>query len=51
MAAADELACAAELVMRKTTGTPVAVIHGAGEWIGEGSGRMLLREASRDLFR
>jgi len=27
------------------------VVHGAGEWLGQGIGRMLLREASRDLFR
>ena len=51
IAVADELAGAAELVMRKTALTPVAVVHGAGEWLGQGTGRMLLREASRDLFR
>jgi coenzyme F420-0:L-glutamate ligase/coenzyme F420-1:gamma-L-glutamate ligase len=51
IALADELAGAAEIVMRKTTGTPVAVVRGAGEWTGDGSGRMLLREAGRDLFR
>jgi coenzyme F420-0:L-glutamate ligase/coenzyme F420-1:gamma-L-glutamate ligase len=51
MAIADELAGAAELVMGKTTRTPVALVRGAGEWVGEGSGRMLLRDPSRDLFR
>jgi coenzyme F420-0:L-glutamate ligase / coenzyme F420-1:gamma-L-glutamate ligase len=51
MAVADELASAAELVMRKTAGMPVAIVRGAGEWVGEGSGRMLLRDASLDLFR
>jgi len=51
MAVADELASAAELVMRKTTGTPVAIVRGAAEWSGEGTGQMLLRDASRDLFR
>jgi coenzyme F420-0:L-glutamate ligase/coenzyme F420-1:gamma-L-glutamate ligase len=51
MAVADELASAAELVMRKTTGTPVAIVRGAAEWSGEGSGQMLVRDQSRDLFR
>ncbi|OLC42734.1 MAG: coenzyme F420-0:L-glutamate ligase [Acidobacteria bacterium 13_1_40CM_65_14] len=51
MAIADELASAAELVMRKTAGTPVAIVRGAVEWVGEGTGRMLVRDASRDLFR
>jgi coenzyme F420-0:L-glutamate ligase/coenzyme F420-1:gamma-L-glutamate ligase len=51
MAVADELASAAELVMRKTAAKPVAIVRGAAEWVGEGSGRMLLREASLDLFR
>jgi len=51
MAIADELASAAELVMRKTAGTPVAIVRGAAEWVGKGTGRMLVRDASRDLFR
>jgi coenzyme F420-0:L-glutamate ligase / coenzyme F420-1:gamma-L-glutamate ligase len=51
IAIADELASAAELVMRKTAGTPVAIVRGAGEWSGEGAARMLVRDASRDLFR
>ena len=51
IALADELAGAAEIVTRKTARTPVAIVRGAGEWAGEGSGRMLLREAERDLFR
>jgi coenzyme F420-0:L-glutamate ligase/coenzyme F420-1:gamma-L-glutamate ligase len=51
MAVADELASAAELVMRKTAAMPVAIVRGAGEWVGEGSGRMLVRDASLDLFR
>ena len=51
IALADELAGAAEIVTRKTGRTPVAIVRGAGEWSGEGSGRMLLREAGRDLFR
>jgi coenzyme F420-0:L-glutamate ligase/coenzyme F420-1:gamma-L-glutamate ligase len=51
IAVADEIAGAAEIVMRKTAGTPVAIVRGAAEWMGDGSGRMLVREASRDLFR
>jgi coenzyme F420-0:L-glutamate ligase/coenzyme F420-1:gamma-L-glutamate ligase len=51
IALADELAGAAEIVTRKSAGTPVAIVRGAAEWLGEGSGRMLVRDASRDLFR
>ena len=51
IALADELAGAAEIVTRKSAGTPVAVARGAAEWVGEGNGRMLVRDASRDLFR
>jgi len=51
IAVADELASAAELVMRKTACTPVAIVRGAGDWLGEGSGRLLVRDPSRDLFR
>jgi coenzyme F420-0:L-glutamate ligase/coenzyme F420-1:gamma-L-glutamate ligase len=50
-ALADELAGAAEVVMRKTARTPVAIVRGAGEWCGDGTGRQLVRDASRDLFR
>jgi coenzyme F420-0:L-glutamate ligase/coenzyme F420-1:gamma-L-glutamate ligase len=51
IALADELASAAELVMQKTACTPVAIVRGAAAWLGEGTGRMLVREPSRDLFR
>ena len=51
IALADELAGAAEIVTRKSAGTPVAIVRGAAEWVGEGNGRMLMRDASRDLFR
>jgi coenzyme F420-0:L-glutamate ligase/coenzyme F420-1:gamma-L-glutamate ligase len=51
IALADELAGAAEIVMRKSAGTPVAIVRGAAEWSGAGNGRMLVRDASRDLFR
>jgi len=51
IALADELAGAAEIVMRKSAGTPVAIVRGAAEWRGDGNGRMLVRDPSRDLFR
>jgi len=51
IAVADEIASAAEMVMRKITRTPVALVRGAGEWLGEGSSSPLIRPASRDLFR
>jgi coenzyme F420-0:L-glutamate ligase/coenzyme F420-1:gamma-L-glutamate ligase len=51
IALADELAGAAEIVTRKSAGTPVALARGAAEWMGEGNGRMLIRDARRDLFR
>jgi coenzyme F420-0:L-glutamate ligase/coenzyme F420-1:gamma-L-glutamate ligase len=50
-ALADEIAGAAEIVMRKSAGTPVVVVRGAAEWAGEGNGRMLVRDAGHDLFR
>jgi coenzyme F420-0:L-glutamate ligase/coenzyme F420-1:gamma-L-glutamate ligase len=51
IALADELAGAAEIVMQKTAGTPVAIVRGAAAWLGDGSGRMLVRDSTRDLFR
>jgi len=51
IALADELASAAEIVTRKSAGTPVAIVRGVAEWAGDGNGRMLIRDASRDLFR
>jgi coenzyme F420-0:L-glutamate ligase / coenzyme F420-1:gamma-L-glutamate ligase len=51
IAVADEIAAAAELVMRKTARTPVAIVRGAEEWIGDGTGQELVRDAARDLFR
>lgn len=51
VAIADEIAAAAELVMRKTARVPVAIVRGVGEWLGDGTGRALVREANRDLFR
>jgi coenzyme F420-0:L-glutamate ligase/coenzyme F420-1:gamma-L-glutamate ligase len=51
IALADELAGAAEIVMQKRACTPVAIVRGAAPWIGQGTGRMLVRESSHDLFR
>jgi coenzyme F420-0:L-glutamate ligase / coenzyme F420-1:gamma-L-glutamate ligase len=51
IALADELASAAEIVTRKAASTPVAIVRGAAEWIGQGTGRVLVRDAHRDLFR
>ena len=51
LAVADELASAAELVMGKTASVPVAVIRNYPYRKGEGTGRDLLMEPERDLFR
>jgi len=54
IAVADELAAAAELVMGKTRGVPVAVVKGGGNIgliIGDGSARELRRRPEEDLFR
>ncbi len=53
LAVADELASAAELVMHKVIGAPVAVIRGY-QWqvtCEPGSGQDLVMPAERDLFR
>lgn len=51
VAVADEIAGAAELVMGKAAQVPIAIVRGAGEWLGDGVGSMLVRPASTDLFR
>ena len=51
LAVADELAAAAELVMGKTDGIPVAVVRGYGYARGDGTGQDLLMEPERDMFR
>jgi coenzyme F420-0:L-glutamate ligase/coenzyme F420-1:gamma-L-glutamate ligase len=50
---ADELAAAAELVMGKSAGVPVAVIRGVNtEWLRESSVRAeIVRPYHEDLFR
>ena len=51
MAIADELASAAELVMRKSAGIPVAIIRGFDYESSEASSRALIRIQALDLFR
>ncbi len=52
IALADEIAAAAELVMGKTDGVPVAIVRGlAKDAFGEGTSRELIRPAEEDLFR
>ena len=52
VAVADELACAAELVMGKSTGVPVAIIRGADPmWFRDSSMDEIVRPRSEDLFR
>jgi coenzyme F420-0:L-glutamate ligase/coenzyme F420-1:gamma-L-glutamate ligase len=51
IAVADELASAAELVMRKTREVPVALIRGFTYEAATGTGGDLLRPRDRDLFR
>ncbi|MFQ5789512.1 MAG: coenzyme F420-0:L-glutamate ligase [Acidobacteriota bacterium] len=51
IAAADELAGAAELVMGKLDRVPVALIQGYAYRRGRGSASQLVRPADRDLFR
>jgi coenzyme F420-0:L-glutamate ligase/coenzyme F420-1:gamma-L-glutamate ligase len=50
IAVADEIAGAAELVMRKTAGIPAAIVRGL-DFRGEGHARDLVMPAERDLFR
>jgi coenzyme F420-0:L-glutamate ligase / coenzyme F420-1:gamma-L-glutamate ligase len=51
VAVADEIASAAELVMGKTNGTPLAVVRGVAQWAGDGSAAALVRPAAMDMFR
>jgi coenzyme F420-0:L-glutamate ligase/coenzyme F420-1:gamma-L-glutamate ligase len=50
---ADELAAAADLVKRKTTGVPVAIVRGRADLVGDldlPGARSIVRAAERDLF-
>jgi coenzyme F420-0:L-glutamate ligase/coenzyme F420-1:gamma-L-glutamate ligase len=52
VAVADEIAAAAELVMGKATGVPVAIVRGIDpSWLREGTVRELIRPTDEDLFR
>jgi len=51
MAVADELASAAELVMKKSDAVPVAIVRGCDYAAGNGSVRDLIRPEQEDLFR
>jgi coenzyme F420-0:L-glutamate ligase/coenzyme F420-1:gamma-L-glutamate ligase len=52
MAVADELAAAAELVMGKSSGIPIAVVRGVDpNWLRDASVQELVRPAQEDLFR
>lgn len=54
IAVADELACAAELVMRKVDRVPVALVAGTGLGVGAVDGRgarSLVRRPEEDMFR
>jgi coenzyme F420-0:L-glutamate ligase/coenzyme F420-1:gamma-L-glutamate ligase len=51
IAVADELAAAAELVMQKTAGVPVAIIRGFDYDARAASSRALVRPPENDLFR
>jgi len=51
MAVADEIASAAELVMNKSDGVPVAIVKGYPYRREEGKGVELIRPAELDLFR
>jgi coenzyme F420-0:L-glutamate ligase/coenzyme F420-1:gamma-L-glutamate ligase len=51
LAVADEIAAAAELVMAKTAGIPVAIVRGYPYEPAAGTGRALIMAPERDLFR
>ncbi len=51
MATADQVACAAGLLMEKTSAVPVVIARGVGYIRGEGSSQELIRDPAHDLFR
>ena len=51
LAVADELAAAAELVMGKTDGIPLAIVRGYSYSPAPGTGKDLLMPPERDMFR
>ncbi len=51
MATADQVACAAGLLMEKTAATPVVIVRGVNYIREEGSSGELIRNPALDLFR
>jgi coenzyme F420-0:L-glutamate ligase/coenzyme F420-1:gamma-L-glutamate ligase len=51
MAIADELASAAELIMKKRDGIPAVIVRGFEYAQGDGSAKDLIRPKEDDLFR
>jgi coenzyme F420-0:L-glutamate ligase/coenzyme F420-1:gamma-L-glutamate ligase len=51
LAVADEIASAAELVMGKLDGVPVAIVRGYGYTAGEGGATRMIRPPEHDMFR
>jgi coenzyme F420-0:L-glutamate ligase/coenzyme F420-1:gamma-L-glutamate ligase len=51
LAVADEIAAAAELAMGKVDQRPVAVVRGYPFAAGSGTGRQLVMQPERDMFR
>ncbi len=54
VAVADEIAAAADLVKGKSSGTPVAVVRGLAQYVGdldEPGARTIIRPTEEDLFR
>ncbi len=51
MATADQVACAAGMLMEKTAATPVVVVRGVDYIRGEGGSGELIRDPAHDLFR
>lgn len=51
MATADQVACAAGLLMEKTAALPVVIARGVEYIRGEGSSDELIRDPAHDLFR
>lgn len=51
MATADQVACAAGLLMEKNSAIPVVVVRGVDYIRGEGDSQELVRDPAHDLFR
>lgn len=51
MATADQVACAAGMLMEKTSATPVVIVRGVNYIRGEGNSAELIRDPAHDLFR